>query len=350
MFQKRTLFVLGAGASREFGLPLGPALASTIAENMNVRFERGNVAETKGADILDQVWKNRAAEINEFLKAFSLIRHGVQLSSSIDDFLDVHASNEKAKRVGKMAIVKTVIKAERDSSLYFDKSNIYNRIPISNFENTWIVKFMRMLGRGLRVEDKEKIFRNVAFIVFNYDRCLEHFLVHALRQFYAIDENTAASILKTLTIIHPYGLAAPFKTHDGAQGYHYAAEGHGFVPDYWSLSDGIRTYSEQMTDASELQKIHQEINEAQRIVFLGFGFHDQNLGLLAPPGGMERKQIFATAKGMSDSDVSLVRAQLIRFFTPNAQMLVNSLPDMIQIRSDLTCTELFDSYNKSLPA
>jgi hypothetical protein len=37
MFKRRTLFVVGAGASYEFGLPLGPALAATIAKKADIK-------------------------------------------------------------------------------------------------------------------------------------------------------------------------------------------------------------------------------------------------------------------------------------------------------------------------
>jgi hypothetical protein len=39
MFTRRTLFVLGAGASFEADLPLGTGLAKAIRKKMDVRFE-----------------------------------------------------------------------------------------------------------------------------------------------------------------------------------------------------------------------------------------------------------------------------------------------------------------------
>ena len=42
--------------------------------------------------------------------------------------------------------------------------------------DTWLVKFMYMLGRGVPKENVREIFDNVSFIVFNYDRCVEFFL------------------------------------------------------------------------------------------------------------------------------------------------------------------------------
>jgi hypothetical protein len=349
MFRKRTLFILGAGASHEFELPLGPVLAAKIAQEANVRIEHGSVASSPGADLLQEVISKRPGEANDYLKAFLLIRHGVQLSSSIDDFLDVHASNHQAQRVGKMAIVKSVLRAERDSVLYFDKSNIYNRMSVTKFEHTWIVKFIRMLDRGVAAELKDALFNNVAFIVFNYDRCLEHFLIHALQQLYSLDESSAEKLFANLTIIHPYGKAAPFKARNGQAGIPFGGEHYGLRANYWSLADGIRTYTEEMNDRSELDKVHDEMQQAERIVFLGFAFHDQNMKLLKPTLGLNQKEIFATAMGMSDSDVNLINAQLLSFYSEEARAIM-SATNRIHIRPDLTCAALFDSYNKSLPA
>jgi hypothetical protein len=49
---------------------------------------------------------------------------------------------------------------------------------------------MQMIGRGTSRESIGKIFDSVTFIVFNYDRCLEQFLLHALQRLYAIPTMT----------------------------------------------------------------------------------------------------------------------------------------------------------------
>ena len=89
-----------------------------------------------------------------------------------------------------MAIVKSILEADAEAS-----STLINRTPkphvVANFENSWIVKFIRVLNRGVPFADRRKLFNNVAFIVFNYDRCLEHFLLHAIRQLYLIAEPEA---------------------------------------------------------------------------------------------------------------------------------------------------------------
>jgi len=44
MFKRRTLFIIGAGASCEADMPLGKKLADDIAKSMDIRFEFGTKA------------------------------------------------------------------------------------------------------------------------------------------------------------------------------------------------------------------------------------------------------------------------------------------------------------------
>jgi hypothetical protein len=348
VFKKRTLFVVGAGASKEFNLPLGPELASIIATKMDIK-PRDYGEDQEGAgdfDIYNQFRRRAPNKVNEHLAACRVIKDGVQMSSSIDDFLDVHSSNKVIQRVGKLSIVKTILEQERESKLWFNKSNIYNRMKVSRFENTWLIKLVRMLGRGVLKEKIETIFDNVAFIVFNYDRCIEQCLYHALQQLYSVQESKAEEIMSRLDIIHPYGTVGEFKTSRG--GVAFGGESDHLSEDYSALSDGIKTYTEQIHDEDELMAIREQAELAQRIVFLGFAFHDQNIALLKSKIPLKRKDIYATAYGMSKSDVDVVHAQLLNFFEGKEREIMEN--GHIVLRADLTCAALFDQYTKSLPA
>jgi hypothetical protein len=50
MFKRRTLFVLGAGASAEVKMPLGAELDRTIGRKCDIRYERGLPAPIGGPD------------------------------------------------------------------------------------------------------------------------------------------------------------------------------------------------------------------------------------------------------------------------------------------------------------
>jgi hypothetical protein len=348
MFKKRTLFVVGAGASAEVNFPVGTQLARTIGKKLDIRIDRYDRGSTSGdLDIWADVQRNARSETGVLQKACWLIRDGVFLASSIDDFLDIHGQNEHVKRMGKVAIVKAILEAERASSLYFNRSNVNDKMPMAKVEGTWLVKFMRMLIRGTPLDKVETIFDNVAFIVFNYDRCIEHFLFHAIQQAYAIDGARASSVMAKLRIIHPYGAVAkmPYAAHDGIA---FGGDADELQAPYWNLSNRIRTYTEQITDDGELSAIRDQVVRAERLVFLGFAFHDQNMRLLKPDQGLRRKEVIGTAFGMSDSDVFIVKSQLLTFFDSQERNIMDE--GRILLENQHKCTTVFDYYTKSLPA
>jgi hypothetical protein len=67
-----------------------------------------------------------------YFEAFKIIRNGVLLCNSIDDFLNIHEGSPAVVTVGKAAIVRTILHAERHSKFYVDPSNIYNRLDLVN--------------------------------------------------------------------------------------------------------------------------------------------------------------------------------------------------------------------------
>ena len=112
MFKRKTLFVVGAGASHEFGLPVGKTLASIIKNKMDIRFEGMNSHIGHGdIDLYVHLTGQLRNDVNEFQQAAWLIRDGIGLAQSIDDFLDLHRTNDYVNVYGKAAIVKCILDA-----------------------------------------------------------------------------------------------------------------------------------------------------------------------------------------------------------------------------------------------
>ena len=239
MFKSRTLFIVGAGASEEFGLPVGAMLAATISKKLNILYDESGVKiKTGDAELWEQIHYTYQKELREYQGAAWLIRDGILFSSSIDDFLDVHNQNKRAVHVGKTAIIKSILEAERSSKLFYDNSSRSTKMNVSKLEGTWLIKFVRMLGRGIPLEKAETIFENVAFVVFNYDRCIEYFLFVALQQLYNIDQPRAAKLLQGLCIIHPYGSVASLP-HESNDGISFGGAADRLVAPYLTLSDQV---------------------------------------------------------------------------------------------------------------
>ena len=333
--------MVGAGASAEAGLPVGTGLARKIREKLHSeRAEFGDVT-VEDRILFGQLRRANPNAVNECLQAYSTIHKGVLLANSIDDFLHIHRDDRFVVEVGKAAIVRAILEAEADSDLFVDHSNIYNIPDYPKLADTWYVKLMRILGPGTSVQDVSQVLDNVSFIIFNYDRCIEHFLQFGLQHLYGIKKTEAAKIVTEATIIHPYGSIGsisnvPFggdKNHD---------------LDYVNLAKRIKTYTEQIEEGEVVGSMKEEVKNAERIVFLGFAFHDQNLALLHPGGRWIGKEVFGTAYGMSDKDTGDVVAWLSELFPALGIPEATASRNHIRLESALKCTALFDSYAKSI--
>jgi hypothetical protein len=118
MFLSKTVFVLGAGASHEIGLPLGSDLAKTISQKLDIRFEDTGRPKSTGGDypLYETLRGKFRSEAREYQRAGWMIRDGVLLANSIDDFLDRHASKPHVVKYGKLAIVASIVDASAPTS------------------------------------------------------------------------------------------------------------------------------------------------------------------------------------------------------------------------------------------
>jgi hypothetical protein len=257
------------------------------------------------------------------------------LTHSIDEFLEIHQDNDLVNVIGKAAIAKCILEAERSSSLFYKPQPHRTGLVPSQLENTWHLRFMRRLAQGVTLQNVRQIFHNVSFIVFNYDRCLEYFLLHALQYLFGIPEEEASSIVDNLTIIHPFGdigpiTNVPFGAPDNLNDIQFIR-----------ISRAIQTYTEAAA-GGKYNEIQVEVARAQCFVFLGFAFHPEAMRLLKPAAPIRANPpVFATALGMSKDDATLVANQI-------GQMSEVPYPPAVRVRNDLKCAELFDEYARSI--
>lgn len=82
--------------------------------------------------------------------------------------------------------------------------------------------------------------------------------------------------------------------------------------DMAGLSQEIRTFNEKIEEGGDLKSMRDEVSAANRIVFLGFHFHPQNMELLkaTPPARGSTVHIYATAKDRSQADKVLLDGKI----------------------------------------
>jgi hypothetical protein len=198
----KTVFVIGAGASEEVNLPIGKQLKKEIADRLNITFD-WQTLKTGDAHIASAL-RAHTNNINPYLHAGRLIRDAMPQAISIDSFIDNHAGDEMIELCGKLAIVRSILEAERNSKLFF-RWDQTQKPSFENIESTWYSRFWNLLNEGCGLSGVQERLKRVSFINFNYDRCLEHYLYHSFQNYYRISDVESKKLVEEIRIIHPYG-------------------------------------------------------------------------------------------------------------------------------------------------
>lgn len=338
----QTVIVVGAGGSVDFGLPTGADLNLLVAAALTAK--RNDWGELHWSDaVLDQAFRSwPQIQPNDLLRGSQKIARGISYSSSVDDFLFVHGAEDAAVvAAGKAAIVSSILFKEKKSpltKLAQHDSGAADAV-LSTFVDSWPLQLIRQLMPGVRVESVRNLFADVAFINFNYDRCLEHLLFHALQRTHALSEEQAAEVVNGVTIIHPYGQVGSLPWE--GRGASLPFGGDYYAETVIELAKGIHTLTEAHHTEDERNQLARLMAEARRVVFLGFGFHRQNVDLIAPLVDFNRgwkPNIFATGFRASPSELRVFR-----------RLLDNIWPGGVEPEfADLDCKAMLVSYGREI--
>lgn len=345
--RKELLLVVGAGASAELLLPTGQALRSQIASLLDYRYERGRLAQSGDATILrafEIAAKAHGGGIERYVASSRRISDAMPLAISIDNFLDAHQGSADTELCGKLAITRAILSAERNSLLYFGPNSRRSGMDFSKTDKTWLNHFMRLITENCTVSTIRERLKSIAIIVFNYDRCIEHFLHQAFQTYYDLSAQDAAELVKLIDIFHPYGTVGqlPWQADKDDVGF-----GCDVTPDILvHLSQQIKTFTEGNDPTfSDIENIRSLTSSASRVVFLGFAFHKLNLRLIfrdrsADPSAATSQQYYGTATGISKSDCAHIQFELAH---------INRIAhSFVELRSDLTCEKIFSEYSRAL--
>ncbi|MET3925251.1 hypothetical protein [Devosia sp. 2618] len=346
----KTLFVLGAGASKEIGFPTGAELKHKLAARLNIRFPDGWTQSSGDPAITDALRsvvegpKGRGGDINRYLDKTRRMVAALPLALSIDNYIDAQEDDDIAF-LGKLAVVREIAECEKNSAIYFkevsDVPAMLGRVTSTHYHGLF-----QLLTEGLRKSNVEDIFENVSFISFNYDRSLEWYLQHAIQNFFSLDDSRTKEVMSRLQVIHPYGtigsLPAVARQNNAVR---FGISGR---DDYVDLAKGIRTFTEQISDEALSLAIDIEVKSAVRMVFLGFGYHDINMQTLATTGKTNLRQVIGTAYGFSESDIDTIKSSVVASFSSVASNPTFYSSERVSLRSDLKCAAIFDEYGRTL--
>jgi len=284
----KTVFVIGAGANVEIRMPSGNELKKIITEYLKPNKRYPNIKED---DLIDQAFNAYAEHyskendidysraLREIKTAAIELSRAMPLSESIDSYIERHKKSWAAVFCGKLVIVRAILNAEFHCAI----PPIWNEHSSNELEeekilfNSWYPLLFQKITEGCEIDELEKRFENISFIIFNYDRCFEYFMYRSLIfSTRDIDPEIAKKIVEKLHINHPYGTVGSLWNKNGDITF-------GKKPnriDLINLALRIKTFSERTNMEGKKDGFQNFIREADRIIFLGFAYHKQNIDLL----------------------------------------------------------------------
>lgn len=342
----KTVFVIGAGASKEANLPTGFELKEKISALLNITFDWND--QKSGDYGICQALRRYVKEhsdhqnnVNPFIEEAWHIRDALPLAISIDNFIDAHRENEKLALCGKLAIVRSILEAERNSLLFFERTRVDSTINVTSLGNSWYLPFFQLLTENCGINDIEARLNKIALIVFNYDRCIEHFLKNAFQSYYRITEEKSAELVSSMEIYHPYGSVGQLPWQARQNTVDFGANPNS--EQLLRLAQDIKTFTEGTDpDSSEICAIRSHMDTAQRLVFLGFAFHKLNMQLIAPGDSDDfnssKFKCFSTTLGISESDKEVITEQVGSLYEKHIRVRM----------ANVTCKQLFTEFWRSL--
>ncbi|MEG3149245.1 hypothetical protein U1769_05050 [Sphingomonas sp. ZT3P38] len=285
---KKTVFVVGAAGSTEFDntgrMPIGSALAVQIEALLD-----GELTNRDGP-ISNALMRNGGLT-DVHLTAMAQIRSGIHSRDSIDQFIDDRSDSPYIAMIAKLCIAHLILTAERSTALHVPRGQT-GEGAMRSLRQTWLSQVLRRSNEPMNRQRVLDCLADVAFVTFNYDRCIEQFILLSVAATCALSLSEAAKIAAQVPVHHVYGSLGDIFDPAGNK-----------VPfgsdDIWSISHGasrIRTFTEEMesTDAPHFQAC---LRDADNIVCLGMAYHSQNLRLLFPDGS-PNGSVYGTTLGL----------------------------------------------------
>jgi hypothetical protein len=261
----KTVLILGAGASWDYGFPTGQLLKAKIWQILS----ESEFREMSKSDV----------DFNNFRRSLELTP-----DVSIDAFLE-HNFKEFGM-AGKEAIAAVLLPYEKEKNLFrrwimkelgnFNPTNFY--IPKNG--QHWYSNLFNKMSEGVGFEKFKQ--NPLTVITFNYDRSFEWFMLKALSAKYQKTPEECVDVLKCIPIIHVYGQLGQI-LNDSKQSDHIKY-------DSWDVLEpkqkcevlqraakSIKIIHEGESDLVDMEKAQNSFKYADRIYFLGFGYHMSNM-------------------------------------------------------------------------
>lgn len=256
MITQKTILVLGAGASNAYGFPLCRGLRDLVCNRPDENVSRAIVEAGYGID-----------EMSDFIQT---IQHSGY--TSVDWFLE---DRPEYIPIGKAAIAACLIPFENPERLF----------PPQAPSEHWYELLLNVMASPVEGFCENEL----SVITFNYDRSLEYYFLKVLETRLNSLEK-AVELLSTFKIVHVHGSLGELSLASDI--------GRPYSPDVSSESisiaaNNIIIVGEAADDSESFEEARVLLNNAEKIVFLGFGFHPESirrLSIFNEPWDEEKRQ------------------------------------------------------------
>jgi hypothetical protein len=200
---KRVVFVVGAGASKDFGLPLGVELAASIRGSLHAELM---MPSGQARLLIDTALLSGAS--GDYAEAARDLCGGLVAARSIDRLLDSRKDRPLVVSLGKLGVVSAIAQCEAASDIgqaadSRDWPTVHTAMVQSN--ESWLARLFSLLQEGVPPSKASSIFESLGFVTFNYDRSIQRYLHLAFQQVMTKSFNEAAELVDAIPVIHVYG-------------------------------------------------------------------------------------------------------------------------------------------------
>jgi hypothetical protein len=275
MVRTPTTFVVGAGASKPFHLPLGSDLLT-----------RSKRLEASSYEYQLVLWQTRieAKRFNEVLADLSKYP-----GPSIDDYLEKRRHSEDTQRIGRALIAAFMgvsIRGTRAAE---------NSKPEP--KQDWIKYIVRQMVDGASTFDQFVTGNAVRFVTFNFDSIIEERLHQLVSTTYDVGYD-AQRLREAVPVIHVHGRLPPPPL--GPPSTSIGDVNNEWVTWLGPAAESIKVTADEI-EASALSEARAAVESAEVLCFLGFSYHLTNLERLNIPGLRRDKVsrvVFGSAFGL----------------------------------------------------
>jgi hypothetical protein len=299
MIKHSTLFITGAGASIPYGMPSGTNLVHYIIKSLEPdykfqykKFSLGDVPENEEYITIEQQWNDYdlyrklnfdEGIINNFRTALS--NSGLY---SIDAFLE---RSIKFIEIGKTAIANVLLKFE-------------NKERLKGNDRNWI----KYLWNNMNPTYDDFDANEISFITFNYDRVIEYCLALYSSNSFGKGDAKWLNKLDKIPVIHIHGKLGivPWAKIVTEAPVEFGFDPNNFE-DHFKKVQKARQYlkiiNENPKDDQDIIISKELIKNAKAIIFLGFGYHENNMAKLDIMK-ISGKQLIGTGYGLTNLEIS----------------------------------------------